>query len=68
MHSAFHVGQLVRTASVAPTKGEGRVYCIVSVFPSDDGDAPVFRIKSMAGDERVVRPNEIRVAPKTALP
>jgi hypothetical protein len=65
MHS---VGQLVRTASVPPAKVGERVYCIVSVVPSDGGDAPVYRIESMAGDERVVRPNEIRVAPRTALP
>lgn len=68
MHSAFHVGQLVRTASVSPTRVGGRVYCIVSVLPSGDSDGPVYRIKSMAGDERVVRPDEIRIAPKTALP
>jgi hypothetical protein len=68
MHSAFHVGQLVRTASVSPTEVGGRVYCIVNVLPSDGADARVYRIKSMAGDERVVRPDEIRIAPTTAVP
>lgn len=68
MHSAFHVGQLVRTDSISPARVGGRVYSIVSVLPSDDGDTPVYRIKSAAGDERIVRRNEIRVAPKTALP
>src|SRR4051812_28642297 len=67
MKRTFHVGQLVRL-NQSPGHGEGRIYCITCVLPSEDQRMPAYLIKTMTGAERIVRPQEIKAASANAVP